>query len=50
VWSSQGRRTSAESPDAQTLLLNIQNADTGWDIMTLPVSGTKLSPFLHSPV
>ncbi len=37
------------SPDGQTLLVNAQNPETGWDILTMPASGTRLSPFVHSP-
>lgn len=37
------------SPDGQTLLVNFQNSDTGWDISTLSVSESKLTPFVHSP-
>ena len=37
------------SRDGQTMLLNAQTSDTGWDIFTLPVSGSEPAPFVHSP-
>jgi len=37
------------SRDGQTMLLNAQTSDRGWDIFTLPVSGSEPAPFVHSP-
>ena len=37
------------SRDGQTILLNAQTSDRGWDIFILPVSGSEPTPFVHSP-
>ena len=37
------------SRDGQTILLNAQTSDRGWDIFILPVSGSEPAPFVHSP-
>jgi Tol biopolymer transport system component len=37
------------SKEGQTILLNSQTSDRGWDIFTLPVSGSEPAPFVHSP-
>jgi Tol biopolymer transport system component len=37
------------SPNGETLLLNLQNSDTGWDISTLAASGGEPALFIHSP-
>lgn len=43
-------RVSDWSPDGRTLLIDVQNSNTGWDVMSLPVSGQQsLAPVLNSP-
>jgi len=45
----QNSSVSDWSRDGQTLLVNFQNSDTGWDIATIPASGGEPVPFVHSP-
>jgi Tol biopolymer transport system component len=44
-----GSNVTDWSPDGQTLLLNVQNSGTGWDISTLAASGGEPVLFVHSP-